>query len=423
MASLLVMVQREVGERLAAGAGDEAYGAVSVKVAYWATASVVGRVSPTVFIPGPGWSRCWSAWTATRGTAPPGTVGRARHGGLRAALRRGAGRFAHRRKMLRRSLEDLVGPEAFDGRRRGPDGPGRGARPGRVGAPGLVAAGASAAIVSPGDGAGAVRAVTVDGPGQADRVAAGDRVRDDGYHLLDVGDGHPRPGRHPGDRRRAAPGGTEVAGRLARRAPDVARAVGRDAGRQPGGPGAGRAGRTARVRLVKRIPPGAGLGGGSADAAAVLRWAGCTDPAVAAGLGADVPFCVSGGRALVTGIGEEVEPCPSRSGPSCCCCRPSAWTPPPCTGPTTASARAGRTDPGRQRPRGAASSSSRGWPAGGGRAGAGHGRPARLAGSGSTWFVEGDGRGGRDPGGEGVVGAGRGARPPGRWRGRSPATR
>ncbi len=63
-------------------------------------------------------------------------------------------------------------------------------------------------------------------------------------------------------------------------------------------------GRTARVHLVKRIPPGAGLGGGSADAAAVLRWAGCADVAVAAGLGADVPFCVAGGRALVTGIGE-----------------------------------------------------------------------------------------------------------------------
>ena len=58
----------------------------------------------------------------------------------------------------------------------------------------------------------------------------------------------------------------------------------------------------------KRIPAGAGLGGGSSDAAAVLRWAGALDPAVAAGLGADVPFCVVGGRALVSGIGELVEP-------------------------------------------------------------------------------------------------------------------
>ncbi len=66
--------------------------------------------------------------------------------------------------------------------------------------------------------------------------------------------------------------------------------------------------RRARVRLLKRIPAGAGLGGGSADAAAVLRWAGVLDPAVAARLGADVPFCVVGGRALVTGVGEVVEP-------------------------------------------------------------------------------------------------------------------
>jgi 4-diphosphocytidyl-2-C-methyl-D-erythritol kinase len=67
------------------------------------------------------------------------------------------------------------------------------------------------------------------------------------------------------------------------------------------------AGRRARVRLRKRIPGGAGLGGGSSDAAAVLRWAGALDPATAVGLGADVPFCVLGGRARVGGIGDEVE--------------------------------------------------------------------------------------------------------------------
>jgi 4-diphosphocytidyl-2-C-methyl-D-erythritol kinase len=67
-------------------------------------------------------------------------------------------------------------------------------------------------------------------------------------------------------------------------------------------------GRRAGVRLVKRIPAGAGLGGGSADAAAVLRWAGCTDLALAASLGADVPFCLVGGRARVGGIGDRVVP-------------------------------------------------------------------------------------------------------------------
>ncbi|MCU1451641.1 MAG: ispE [Acidimicrobiales bacterium] len=73
-------------------------------------------------------------------------------------------------------------------------------------------------------------------------------------------------------------------------------------------------GRQAFVRLEKRIPVGGGLGGGSADAAAVLRWAGCTDPEVALSLGADVPFCLSGvGRAMVRGVGDDIEPLPFES--------------------------------------------------------------------------------------------------------------
>ncbi|MGH9172482.1 MAG: 4-(cytidine 5'-diphospho)-2-C-methyl-D-erythritol kinase [Acidimicrobiales bacterium] len=67
-------------------------------------------------------------------------------------------------------------------------------------------------------------------------------------------------------------------------------------------------GRRVAVRLTKRIPAAAGLGGGSADAAAILRWAGCRDAASAAAVGADVPFCLVGGRASVRGVGEVVEP-------------------------------------------------------------------------------------------------------------------
>jgi 4-diphosphocytidyl-2-C-methyl-D-erythritol kinase len=70
------------------------------------------------------------------------------------------------------------------------------------------------------------------------------------------------------------------------------------------------AGRSAEVVVVKRIPHGGGLGGGSADAAAVLRWAGVDDVALAARLGADVPFCLRGGRARVRGIGDVLEPLP-----------------------------------------------------------------------------------------------------------------
>jgi 4-diphosphocytidyl-2-C-methyl-D-erythritol kinase len=69
-------------------------------------------------------------------------------------------------------------------------------------------------------------------------------------------------------------------------------------------------GRTADVHVVKRIPLGGGLGGGSSDAAAVLRWAGCNDVATALSLGSDVPFSLAGGRALVEGVGDVVTPLP-----------------------------------------------------------------------------------------------------------------
>ncbi len=67
-------------------------------------------------------------------------------------------------------------------------------------------------------------------------------------------------------------------------------------------------GGAAKVRLVKRIPAGGGLGGGSADAAAVLRWRGGATTELAARLGADVPFCLQGGRAAVGGVGELLSP-------------------------------------------------------------------------------------------------------------------
>lgn len=74
--------------------------------------------------------------------------------------------------------------------------------------------------------------------------------------------------------------------------------------------------RGAYIRIEKRIPVCAGLGGGSADAAAVLRALNALTGAnfgaerlreIAAQVGSDVPFCVEGGTALVTGRGEEVQ--------------------------------------------------------------------------------------------------------------------
>jgi 4-diphosphocytidyl-2-C-methyl-D-erythritol kinase len=65
-------------------------------------------------------------------------------------------------------------------------------------------------------------------------------------------------------------------------------------------------GRRAGVRVEKAIPVGGGLGGGSADAAAILRWAGGVSNDEAVTLGGDVPFCQLGGRALVEGVGERL---------------------------------------------------------------------------------------------------------------------
>lgn len=68
--------------------------------------------------------------------------------------------------------------------------------------------------------------------------------------------------------------------------------------------------RSAGVTIDKRLPIGGGLGGGSADAAAILRWAGRVSVDEAMSLGSDVPFCQLGGRALVEGVGELLTPLP-----------------------------------------------------------------------------------------------------------------
>ena len=69
------------------------------------------------------------------------------------------------------------------------------------------------------------------------------------------------------------------------------------------------AGANVAIELHKGIPPGAGLGGGSADAAAVLLGVDAPDPfLIAESLGADVPFCLSGGAMRMRGIGDVLEP-------------------------------------------------------------------------------------------------------------------
>jgi 4-diphosphocytidyl-2-C-methyl-D-erythritol kinase len=148
------------------------------------------------------------------------------------------------------------------------------------------------------------------------------------------------------------------------------------------------AGVTAAVQLLKRIPHGGGLGGGSADAAAILRWAGVDDPWRAVRLGADVPFCIRGGRARVSGIGEIIEPLPPVH-------REFTLVIPPLIVPTPAVFRAwdelgGPIDEVTDNDLTAAAihvvPELARW---GDRITEATGQPARLAGSGATWFVEG----------------------------------
>jgi 16S rRNA (adenine1518-N6/adenine1519-N6)-dimethyltransferase len=100
---MLVMVQREVGERLAAPPGSKQYGAVSVKVAYWASARIVGRVPASVFVPRP---NVESALVEIERRDPPAVA----PGPLFEVVRTA---FGQRRKMLRRSLAGVVSAEQF----------------------------------------------------------------------------------------------------------------------------------------------------------------------------------------------------------------------------------------------------------------------------------------------------------------------
>lgn len=104
--SMLVMVQSEVGERLCAAPGTDAYGALSVKIAYWANAQIAGSVPPTVFLPRP---KVDSALVkiVRHATLPLGDI---EPEALFRLVRTG---FAKRRKMLRSALAGVVTSEQF----------------------------------------------------------------------------------------------------------------------------------------------------------------------------------------------------------------------------------------------------------------------------------------------------------------------
>lgn len=101
---LLVMVQKEAGERLVAGPGEKAYGIPSVKVAFHATAEIVGSVGPNVFLPKPKVESALVRIVRHPAGPAPAAAG-ADPERLFALVRAG---FGQRRKMLRRSLAGLL---------------------------------------------------------------------------------------------------------------------------------------------------------------------------------------------------------------------------------------------------------------------------------------------------------------------------
>jgi 16S rRNA (adenine1518-N6/adenine1519-N6)-dimethyltransferase len=332
---LVVMVQREVAERLAAAPGSAAYGAPSAKLAAQATARVLAPVSRRVFVPEPHVDSVLLGVTRRRHPAlaglEPAEVGEV----VDAA-------FGQRRKTLRNALRglglDAAGVEAL-GAAAGVD---LGLRAERldVAAFAALAAGrksilnrSPAAATMPGHRrrggtlvASQQRQPGDHAPATSLRVRAAAKVnlglyvgplRPDGrYHevvsvlqsiaiwdeleveVVPEGLGlEVSGGGLPPDETNLV---LVAARELARRSRDL-----------PG----------ARFRLRKGIPVSAGLGGGSADGAAALlaldRLWGLRLPAVnlhtmAAEVGSDVPFCIGGGTAVATGRGDKVREVPSK---------------------------------------------------------------------------------------------------------------
>ena len=290
----LVIVEREVGERLAAAPGSHVYGSVSVYVAYACEAELVGSVPATVFMPRP---KVESVLVRMRRRAQPPV-----HVDDRARMFVLVPPFHETRRCVGRSLRNGLGGRAD-----------------------AVLAGAGMAPLTRAEMLGleewaALRAsrrrslvngATTDAPAPRSRSRSRVGAPPDGYHELDalvaiVDEPHDElsviPGAHDSELLVQPPGSAPV---------DGTNLVGR---------ARAELGSTAGLRLRKQIPAQAGLGGGSADAAATLRLLRTTQSdtelqEIAASLGADVPVCLHGGIVRMRGIGEVLEPIAAPAAP------------------------------------------------------------------------------------------------------------
>lgn len=323
---LRFMVQLEVAKRMVARPRTKDYGSYAVLIQLLAAAKVEHKVPPTVFDPPP---RVHSA--VVEFSRREAGIGREEYAGLKPMV---LAAFATRRKRLVKNLEawdkrvvsrvleslgygenvraeELV-PGDFVRLHRGirgikieeNEGAGRGE--GRMEASGEAVRG----------GAG-LEGISLRANAKVNYTLEITGVRDDGYHELrsvfqsiSLHDEVHLRRAESGFTLDVSPPGTDTGPREENTVHKAWRLVSERVGREL----------PVSVELVKSIPAGAGIGGGSADAAAFLVGVnelfalGLDEDdlrEVGAGVGADVPFCISGGTALGEGVGEKLSVLPA----------------------------------------------------------------------------------------------------------------
>lgn len=364
--TVLVMVQAEVADRLAATPGNKIYGVPSAKVAWYASARRTLTIGRNVFYPVPNVD---SALVKIERRPHPDTA--ATREQVFAVI---DAAFAQRRKTLRQALAGLAGSagaaqEALERAGVSPTARGETLDIDQFAAVAQQLNAASAGVCVPAAGAPAPatsdpavnasdRAVSVSAPGKVNLFLALGAARPDGYHPLNtifaqiglsetvtvtplqsLATTAPQPA--PAASAQTAPSATAASApaaqtggpriELALTHPDsnvpldhsnlayrAAQAVAQQAAQR------GLATPDVHILLDKAVPVAGGMAGGSADAAATLK--ACNEfwqvglsleelAHLGAQLGADVPFGLYGGVALGTGRGDLIEPLKAAPGP------------------------------------------------------------------------------------------------------------